>query len=111
MDNGIYVLYVETEKGPEYRVTYAHAIDSIYGKFDNETFKYEGDLNIIKSTFANAMVFSTLDAALDYAESISYDYDYLEDGISVIKDFSNLGHLFEDEEHGRNQDLRPPEEG
>ena len=28
-DNGIYVLFTESKKGPEYRVAYAQAIDSI----------------------------------------------------------------------------------
>ena len=40
-DNGIYVLFTESEKGPEYRVAYAHAIDTIYGKFNDVTFRYE----------------------------------------------------------------------
>ena len=29
-DNGIYVLFTDPEKGPEYRVAYAHSIGNIY---------------------------------------------------------------------------------
>ena len=47
-DNGIYVLYTESEKGPEYRVTYAQAIDSIYGEWNNETARYNGNPDAIK---------------------------------------------------------------
>lgn len=93
-DNGIYVLYTESEKGPEYRVTYAQAIDSIYGKFNEETFKYEGNLITIQDTFKSANVFYSLNEALDYAEELEHNYNYLEDGICVINEFKDYGHLF-----------------
>lgn len=93
-DNGIYVLFTETEKGPEYRVAYAHAIDSIYGKFNEETFRYDGDDNQIRSVFGESEVFYTLNEALDKAEEIEQDYDYLEDGIAVISDFKDHGNIF-----------------
>jgi hypothetical protein len=94
-DNGIYVLYTETEKGPTYRVAYAHAIDNIYGKFNDETARYDGDAERIKSVFSDAPVFNTLNEALDTAEQMSYDYEWLEDGVCVINDFKDLGFLFE----------------
>ena len=28
-DNGVYVLYTESTKGPEYRVAYAHAVENL----------------------------------------------------------------------------------
>lgn len=93
-DNGIYVLYTESDKGPEYRVAYAQAIDSIYGKFNEETFRYEGDLIRIQDTFGSANVFYTIDEALNYAEELEQEYNYLEDGVCVINEFKDYGHLF-----------------
>lgn len=93
-DNGIYVLFTETEKGPEYRVSYAQAIGNIYGKFNEELFRYEGDVPSIVSIFGESQVFYNLNEALDFAETLEYDYDYLEDGICVISEFKELGHIF-----------------
>lgn len=93
-DNGIYVLYTETEKGPEYRVAYAQAIDSIYGKFNEDTFKYEGNAMSIQDTFQGSAVFHTIDEALNYAEELEQEYSYLEDGICVINEFKEYGYLF-----------------
>ena len=93
-DNGIYILFTESEKGPEYRVAYAHAIDSIYGKFNDVTFRYDGDLTAIQETFQAAPVFHTINEALDYAEEMEQNYDYLEDGICVINEFKDHGYIF-----------------
>ena len=93
-DNGVYVLLTESDKGPEYRVAYTQAIDSIYGKFNEETFRYDGDDKFLISTFGESEVFYTLNEALDKAEEIAQDYDYLEDGIAVISDFQDRGFLF-----------------
>ena len=94
-DNGVYVLYTESEKGPEYRVAYANAIDNIYGKFNDDTGHYDGDNVSLQSTFKEAPVYYSLDEALDNAEVLSYDYEYLEDGVCVISDFKDRGFLFE----------------
>lgn len=94
VDNGIYVFLTETEKGPEYRVAYAHAIDSIYGKFNEQTFQYDGNISSIRSTFGESEVFYTLNEALDKAEEIEQECDYLEDGICVISDFKDLHNIF-----------------
>lgn len=94
-DNGVYVLYTESTKGPEYRVAYGHSIDNIYGKFNDDSLKYDGNANVIREMFSAAPVFYSLDEALDKAEEISYDYEYLEDGICVISDFASYGYLFE----------------
>ena len=93
-DNGIYVLLTETEKGPEYRVAYTQSIDNIYGKFNEELFRYEGDIQAIRSVFGESQVFHTLNEALDFAEGMEYDYEYLEDGICVINEFKDYGHIF-----------------
>lgn len=93
-DNGIYILLTETEKGPEYRVAYAQAIDSIYGKFNEEKFRYDGDDEQIRSVFGKSEVFYTLNEALDKAEEIEQDYNYLEDGIAVISEFKDHGKIF-----------------
>jgi hypothetical protein len=93
-DNGIYVLLTETEKGPEYRVAYAQAIDSIYGKFNEETFKWEGNLEAMRDIFQDAEVYHTLNEALDHAEEMEQEYHYLEDGICVINEFKDYGKIF-----------------
>jgi hypothetical protein len=94
MDNGIYVLLTESEKGPEYRVTYATAIDNIYGQWNADKAKYEGDKDAIASTFSESEVFYTLNEALDKAEEIENDIGYTEDGICVISDFKEYSHIF-----------------
>ena len=88
-DNGIYVLLTETEKGPEYRVAHATAIDNIYGEWDADKAKYKGNDQIIAETFSESEVFYTLNEALDYAEGIEQDVGYTEDGICVIGDFKD----------------------
>lgn len=93
-DNGIYVLLTEGEKGPEYRVSYSHAIDNIYGEWNNETAKYNGDINALQDTFKEAPVFYTLNEALDHASGIEYEIGDTEDGICVISDFQSLGYIF-----------------
>jgi len=93
-DNGIYVFLTETEKGPEYRVAHAFSIDNIYGSWDVDRAKYEGDLNAIVSTFGESQVFYTLNEALDYAEAIEHDVGHTEDGICVISDFKDYSHIF-----------------
>lgn len=93
-DNGIYVLFTESKNGPEYRVAYSHAIDNIYGKWNQDTGLYEGDIPSILSVFKESQVFYTLNEALDFAEKMEYDYEYLEDGICVINEFRDLGHIF-----------------
>jgi hypothetical protein len=85
-DNGIYIL--ETA-GPEYRVIYAQAIDNIYGKFNDETAHWEGDMNMIVDYFRNAEIFSKYEKALEYAIHLSKDYNYLEYGICNIDDFKD----------------------
>ena len=94
-DNGVYVLYTESPKGPEYRVSYTQAIDNIYGLYNKEINKYEGNLEMIKATFQDSPVFYTLNEALDKAEEIAYDTEYLEHGICVINDFKDYGYIFE----------------
>jgi len=84
-DNGIYVLHTFNE----FRVAYHQGIDNIYGKFDDETFQWIGDDEMIKEYFGSAPIFDELDKALDFAEELSYSYDYLEYGICLISDFEN----------------------
>lgn len=85
-DNGIYIL---TTKGPEYRVGYHLAINNIYGNFSDESRQWQGDPEMIWDYFHADKMFSNLEEALDYAEEIVYNYDYLEDGICVISDFED----------------------
>lgn len=93
-DNGIYVLFTDSEKGPEYRVTVASAIDNIYGDFNTETGKYEGNIQAIDETFGNVPVLYTLNEALDFAEELAYNMEPTEDGICVINEFKDYGFIF-----------------
>lgn len=83
-DNGIYVLQT---KGPEYRVAHQQNIDDLYGNFSEDSYQWQGDPEIMYLYFKDAPVFSTLEDALDFADKLSYDYEYLEYGICVIPDF------------------------
>lgn len=94
-DNGIYVLLTESEKGPEYRVTYANAIDNIYGEWNSEAGKYDGDIKTIQDTFGQVPVFNTLNEALDFAEELEHNMDPTEDGICIISDFQSYGYIFD----------------
>lgn len=85
-DNGVYILQTE---GPEFRVAYHQNIDAIYGKFNDETGHWDGDNEKILEYFQGAPVFGNLENALDEAEEISHNYDYLEYGICVIADFKH----------------------
>lgn len=94
LDNGIYVLYTDSEKGPEYRVAEASAIGNIYGKWNEETGKYEGDLDAIKATFLDKPVFYSINEALDFAEEIERNAEPTEDGVCVINEFKDYGYIF-----------------
>lgn len=86
-DNGIYIL--ETF-GPEFRVAHAQGIDNIYGKFNDSTHNWDGDPEMILEYFAEAPVFQNVEKALDFASEMSYDYEYLEYGICLIREFKHL---------------------
>lgn len=97
-DNGIYILHT---RGPEYRVGHHQGIDNIYGKFSDDTLKWEGDPVMILEYFDDAKMFTNIELALDYAEMISYDYEYLEYGICVISDFKELDFKVLKEKYGK----------
>jgi hypothetical protein len=86
-DNGVYVLQTY---GPEFRVTYAQAIDNVFGKFDDETLHWTGNVEMMRKYFGESQVFQNLEEALDFAEQLSYDYEYLEDGVCVLTDFKEI---------------------
>jgi len=85
-DNGVYILQTA---GPEFRVAYQQNIDDIYGNFSDDTLQWQGDLEMILEYFQNAPMFSDLESALDKAADIAYNYEYLEYGICVIRDFKD----------------------
>lgn len=86
-DNGIYILQT---RGPEFRVAHHQNIEDIYGKFSDETGHWEGDLEMMWQYFCDAPMFSDEEKAFDYAEKLSYAYDYLEYGICLISDFKHI---------------------
>lgn len=85
-DNGIYILQTA---GPEFRVAHQQCIDNIYGNFSDESLRWQGDPEMMLEYFQNAPMFSNLEEALDKAEELSYNYEYLEYGICVISDFKD----------------------
>lgn len=93
-DNGIYILFTNPDTGPEYRVAYANAIDNIYGEYNEQTHKYDGNIENIKSIFGESQVFYTLNEAFDFAEQMEYEYDGLEYGVNMITDFKDYGFVF-----------------
>lgn len=86
-DNGVYVLQTY---GPEFRVVYAQAIDNIFGKFNDETLHWDGNPDMMVEYFGKSKVYTDLDDAMNEAERLSYDYDYLEDGVCLITDFREM---------------------
>jgi hypothetical protein len=86
-DNGVYVL--ET-LGSEFRVAYAQSIDNIYGEFNDDTLHWNGDMDVMIDYFGNSIVYNNLMEAIDFAEKIAYNHEYLEYGVCVITDFKNL---------------------
>jgi hypothetical protein len=103
-DNGIYILHT---KGPEYRVGYHQAIDNIYGNFSDESFQWQGDPEMMYHYFHSDKMFSSLEEALDFAESLSYNYEYLEDGICVINDFHDWDFNSLKENYGKEAESNP----
>ena len=89
-DNGVYILYTESELGSEYRVAYSNAIDNIYGACNDETGRFDGNEDSIREVFANSQVYFSIDEAFDYADLIAEDYEWLEDGVCLINKFSHL---------------------
>jgi hypothetical protein len=86
-DNGVFVLQTH---GPEFRVAYAQNIDSIYGKFNDDTGHWNGNMEAMRSLFEDAHLFKDIESALDKAQEISQDYEYLEYGICIVSDFKDL---------------------
>ena len=67
-DNGVYILYTDNMDfdGPSYRVVHAQGIDSIYGKFNEETCNWEPPVSIpdkIKSWVWDESVTNWVDLA------------------------------------------------
>jgi hypothetical protein len=86
-DNGVFVLQTA---GPEFRVAYSQAIDNIYGSFNDETLKWNGDMDRMIDVFGMSEVYSNIEEALDKAELMSYDYEYLEYGVCLIANFAEM---------------------
>ena len=83
-DNGVYIL--ET-KGPEYRVTYASAIDNItYGEYTTPDPDYDGEWNKkeVREYFGNSKVHTSLDEAYKEAEELHKHWEWTEYGICIL---------------------------
>lgn len=87
-DSGVYLLQTKGETGPEYRVVYAQAIDNIYGKFNEETNHWDGNPEMMLDYFGQSEVFTDLEQAWDHANHLAEEYEWLEDGVCLIRDFS-----------------------
>jgi hypothetical protein len=86
-DNGVFVLQT---RGPEFRIAYAHAIDNIYGKFNDTTGHWMGNMDSMIDYFGSSKVYTNLDDAWSDAEGLAYDYEDLEHGLCLISDFKDL---------------------
>lgn len=86
-DNGIFILQTS---GPEFRVAYTQAIDNIYGKFNDDTLNWNGNMDRMIDIFGKSNAYSNLEEALDEAEKMSYDYEYLEYGVCLIPNFKEM---------------------
>lgn len=86
-DNGVFVLQSE---GPEFRVAYTQAIDNIYGKFNDVNHCWNGDMDRMIDVFGKSKTYNNLEEALDEAESMSYNYEYLEYGVCLITEFKHM---------------------
>ena len=86
-DNGVFVLVTS---GPEYRVAYLQNIDAIYGNFNDTTGYWDGDNEKIHQFFDDAPVFNDIDDALNKAQEMADEYDYLEYGVCIINDFEDM---------------------
>jgi hypothetical protein len=71
----------------EYRVSYTDNIETLYGIFDKVTGKWNGDHGVILDLFAEKTIFTTLELALDDAQSLIQNYGEPEFGIIVLNDF------------------------
>jgi hypothetical protein len=96
-DNGIYILQT---RGPEYRVAYHQNIDEVYGTFDDDSYRWNPNQKVLLEYFQSAPMFTDIEEALDFAEQLSYDYEYLEDGVCVISDFVELDYNNLKEDNG-----------
>jgi hypothetical protein len=73
----------------EYRVGYSDNIEKLYGIFDSITGKWKGDNGIILDLFAEQIVFTDLDEAVEHAQECISLTDTPEFGIVVMKDFQS----------------------
>lgn len=89
-DNGIFILQTLGKEGTEYRVAYAHAIDNIYGEFNDHTLHYDLDKTAANQYFGSCQVFRSSDEAFAYAAVLSHSYDYLEYGICLLSEFAKV---------------------
>jgi hypothetical protein len=83
-NDGIYILQTQ---GPEYRIVYAQAIDNIYGDFDDKENRWKGNPESILDTFGASDVYTDLEKAWDQAMLMAEEYEWLEDGVCLIRDF------------------------
>lgn len=91
-DDAVVVLVTKMPDDPnsyEHRVAYVSNIENLYGIFDPATGKWSGDSGIILDLFAENDIYTDLDMAIDYAQSLITDKNTPEFGIMIMKDFEN----------------------
>lgn len=71
----------------EFRVAYVEHLYKLYGDYDADKNEYVGNGDIIKDIFGAVKVYKNLDEALDAAEILSKDYEYLENGVILEPSF------------------------
>jgi hypothetical protein len=83
-DSGVYILQT---KGPEFRVAHTHAIDNVYGEWNEENHVWMGDPESILDTFGESHAFDNIEQAYDVAEGIERSVEFTEYGVCLIRDF------------------------
>lgn len=97
-DSGVYILQT---KGPEYRVILAHAIDNIYGEWDQENRLFRPNVAQIIEYFGTCRVFENLEDAWDMAEHMEVTKGPTEYGPALIREFDGVDFQWMVEEHGK----------
>lgn len=85
---GIYIL--ESKEG--YRISYVGNADALYGRWSDKTSNWLPNGKVIAESYGNSDIYD-LDGALQAAEKMvleKYSDVILEDGISIISNWSNL---------------------
>lgn len=90
--DAVYVL-VTRGKFPyetEYRVASGNDVNGFFSEYDDTSRSWTPNWNTINRIFGNSRVFYVKEDAMEFAHRKASEYPYLEYGICVLDDFSDL---------------------